>query len=82
MTRPSDLLGLDDSARFEHLHVLDDRSERHRPEASADSLTEAGPEVSRSTMVRRLLSANKLERPIEVDRLLKHLLECMQIHGR
>ena len=75
-----DLLGLDYSARFEDLHVLDDRCEGHLQLAS--SLTEA-LDVSRSTMLRLLLSASAWKvrsRPIVWSSI--YLRQSAGLHGQ
>ena len=72
-----DLLGTHNSARFEDLHVLDDRSKGHgqgrgqfahcgRPER--ESIQHAPP----------ALVSQRTVRPIQVDRLVKHVLEYME----
>ena len=70
-----DLLGLDYSARFEDLHVLDDHCEGHRQRLG--QFTDRGGSRRESFHhAAPALVGQRLEGPIQVDRLVKHLLEC------
>ncbi len=72
--RPPDLLGLHNPARLEDLHVLDDSGKGHR-QGLCQFADRGGSQGESFHHGAPALVGQRLEGPIQVDRLVKHVLE-------